>query len=325
MSLGKLLRILTMNYQNTNKMNKFKKILNFIFVFAKKTFLFCYLFFFLSACSTVGRLFSTPSYSHHVVDVIKLSNSVNEKKYAVYIKPSNDAYNLYDNVIEDVKKKFISNNINIVDDITLADYIINLNIKNVAFDVDTGMATKIRNSFIGLDVGSNYSFDNKNSPYILMTQFENIKDDNFSSLINLRRRSIAPSILYTVIGSTVGFLLGYFLFPISPIAIGFGGAILFGGITYGLYTCFKDIGIIIVYEIAISEKKKQNILYKRKSVVKIAGNKADEAYYEFSDKYDTFISKQVVIAVGSRALKRQMMQHIYPIISSSITNVFNIK
>ncbi len=306
-------------------MNKFSKILNHIFFFVRKTFLFCYLFFFLSACSTVGKLFSTPSYSHHVVDIIKLSNSVNEKKYAVYIKPSNDGYNIYDNVIEDVKKRFISNNIDIVDDITLADYIINLNIKNVAFDVDVGMATKIRNSFIGLDVGSNYSFDNKNSPYILMTKLDAIKDDNFSSLINLRRRSIAPVVLYTSIGGTIGFLLGYFLFPISPIAIGFGGAILFGGITYGLYTYFKDIGIVIVYEISISEKKKENILYKRKSVLKIAGNKADEAYYEFHDKYDNFVSKQVVIAVGSRSLKRQMMQHIYPIISSSIINIFNIK
>ena len=44
-----------------------------------------------TSCTSIGRMISTPNYSHHSVDKILLDIKDNKKPYSVYVKSPNNA------------------------------------------------------------------------------------------------------------------------------------------------------------------------------------------------------------------------------------------
>ena len=281
------------------------------------------LLFLLSSCSTIGRFFSAPSYSHHIIDDIKLNNKINKNNYKVFLKKSNDIYGIYDKVISEVNDGFTSNGIQVVDNQETADYIIGFKILSIDTDVDGSVSKNIRDEFLHSQIVSNYAFDKQNSPYIFSSSIDGKLSKNYTTNKTFYKKSVPA--LYTSIGATSGFLLGYFLFPAYPVVIGITGAIFLGSLSYSIYSYFKDIGVVIVYEISVGERKNKNAkLYKRKMVIRTSENSSDESYYEYKDSYDLFLSKQAVIGIGPKILKNDMVNEICPVISNSILSIFNL-
>ena len=283
------------------------------------------LLFLLSSCSTIGRFFSAPSYSHHIIYDIKLNNKIDNNTYKVFLKKSDDIYGIYDKVISEVNNGFTSNGIQVVDKQENADYIIGFKILSIDTDVDGSVSKSIRNEFLHSQIISDYAFDKQNSPYIFSSNIDGKLSKNYTTTKTSFYRKSMPA-LYTSIGATSGFLLGYFLFPAYPVVIGFVGAVLLGSLSYSIYSSFKDIGIVIVYEISVSERKNKNtpMFYKRKMVIRTSENSSDESYFEYKDSYDLFLSKQAVIGIGSKILKNDMINEMCPVISNSILSIFNL-
>ncbi len=273
---------------------------------------------FSTSCSHIARLCSTPTYSVQNGDKISLSNF--NKNSVVYIQETNDdEYKLSKKVMEDAKKKLIDNGINITRDERIATHILSLNIKNIAVDIDFDTANTIKNSIITAGVAPSYIFDNGNSPHI-NSDF-NQKGSNSQNYKN--RRRILPSVVFTSAGAAVGFVGGFLLSgSLSPMLIGFGGAVLLGGTTYFLYETFRNVGIIVSYEISIKEKINHQIKHSIKALSKKSQNIADEVFYDYHDNWSENISKSSIVAIGSRALKEYMILQMVPIISSSISRHF---
>ena len=265
-------------------------------IFKNKTYCLFVLFILslsTTSCTSIGRIISTPNYSHHSVDKILLDNIKEKQTYSVYIKSANKDDIGYDKACEmdsgcflthkanqQIVNLFDNANVSITDKPEKADYVISVDVRNVVDELDADYAKKMRNSFLQYGVIGDYMFDKNNNPHIFTQQrFDVSKDSQNSGIFISRRKSILPSVLYTFIGAGAGFVAGYFIGSVSPIAIGFTGALLVGGLTYAIYSSFKDVGVAVVYDISISKKLNQTIKQNRKSVVKLSGNVSEEHYY----------------------------------------------
>lgn len=295
----------------------------------------------ITSCVSVGKLFSTPSYSHHSIDKISLDGVGKNKSYSVYIKLSNDFDIGNDrmckmdnncfikkNAMLQVENLFHNANITILDKPDNADYIIGVDIRNIIDDFDADFAKKVRNSFLQKSIISDYVFDkNNNNPYIYTLQkFDTAKDGQNSGIfLSSRRKSILPSVLYTFIGAGSGFIAGYFLGSVAPIPIGFAGALLMGGLTYAVYSSFKDVGIAVVYDISILKKVNYPIRHSRKAVIKISANISDEYFYTLNNNIENHISHNAIIAIGSRVLRKDMLLRISTMIANNVADTFDLR
>ena len=279
------------------------------------------LFIFTSSCSTIAKTFSTPTYSIHSIDKIKLEKKSNNQKRIFIVENSNSSDNFYKDIIVETKKQFSQKeNINIVDNPNKADYVINLKIRNIATDVDYDVANNIRNSLLLSDTQSEYIFDNNNSPHI--NKPNQILVSGQQPKFGRNWRMAVPSVLYTTIGAGAGFYLGFlFAGSFSPLAIGTITGIAFGTTTYLLYNTFKRTGVIITYDIEIDEKKDKVLSHNKKIISKVSSNMSDELYYSYSDNYLNYISKYIIIGIGSRVLQKEIQQEIKHKISNSIVDV----
>lgn len=292
-----------------------------------------------TSCTSIGRMISTPNYSHHSVDKILLDIKDNKKPYSVYVKSPNNANINDDGACEadngcfltykasrQITNLFDNADISIVDNPENADYIISVDVRNVVDELDVDYAKKMRNSFLQYGVIGDYIFDNNNNPHIYTQQkFDVAKDGQNSGIFISRRKSILPSVLYTFVGAGAGFIAGYFIGSVSPIAIGFAGALLVGGLTYAVYSSFKDIGVAVVYDISISKKLNQKIKQNRKSVVKLSSNISEEYYYTLNDDMEKYMSRNAIIAIGSKAIKKDMLLRMSTMMANGVADVFGLK
>lgn len=311
-------------------------------IFKNKTYCLFVLFILslsTTSCTSIGRIISTPNYSHHSVDKILLDNIKEKQTYSVYIKSANKDDIGYDKACEmdsgcflthkanqQIVNLFDNADVSITDKPEKADYIISVDVRNVVDELDADYAKKMRNAFLQYGVIGDYMFDKNNNPHIFTQQkFDVSKDSQNSGIFISRRKSILPSVLYTFIGAGVGFVAGYFIGSVSPIAIGFTGALLVGGLTYAIYSSFKDVGVAVVYDISISKKLNQTIKQNRKSVVKLSGNVSEEHYYTLDEKMEKYMSRNAIIAIGSKAIKRDMLLRISTMMANSVADTFGVK
>ena len=290
-------------------------------IVARRAVVFFCLSLSLPSCATfVGQ----PTYSQHSSEQIFLEQKVVKKGATVFIKHTmGDIYGIEEHAIKNVAQEMEKNGLRIVEDFKLADYIVSINIRSIANDIDANFAKNSRNSLIRTDMNADFNFDSSNTPHIFTAKLENIKEQ--SNMLTLRRRAVLPSVLYTLLGGSAGFIAGYFIAgTFSPVGMGFVGAFALGGITYTVYSIFKDIGIMIIYDIVIEERKNRQITHNRKALIRPSGNIADEVFYSYDNRYDTYMSKNVVIATGSKVLRKKMMLKLTDMISNSVLNVFNI-
>lgn len=311
-------------------------------IFKNKTYCLFVLFILslsTTSCTSIGRIISTPNYSHHSVDKILLDNIKEKQTYSVYIKSANKDDIGYDKACEmdsgcflthkanqQIVNLFDNADVSITDKPEKADYVISVDVRNVVDELDADYAKKMRNSFLQYGVIGDYMFDKNNNPHIFTQQkFDVSKDSQNSGIFISRRKSILPSVLYTFIGAGAGFVAGYFIGSVSPIAIGFTGALLVGGLTYAVYSSFKDVGVAVVYDISISKKLNQTIKQNRKSVVKLSGNVSEEHYYTLDEKMEKYMSRNAIIAIGSKAIKRDMLLRISTMMANSVADTFGVK
>ena len=304
------------------------KYYNFIQIHFYKCchFLLFFLFIFpITSCSTIAGIFSTPSYSIHSSDKIQIENSKSNirKSYnKVYIRNNtSDTYKIGEKVVKNVKNSFIDSGINITNNIEDANYIVSVNIKDVIVDIDGDFARKIRNALAQNGLNPYYEFDKNNAPSITIDKIGDIKMDGKN--MGLRGRSMVPSVLFPLLGAGVGFTAGYFIgASISPIGIGFAGAVLVGGVVHLLYQSFKEEGVIVIYEIVIEEKTNKWLNHNRKIINKTSANSSEDTFFSYSDQWVKYSSKNAVIAIGSRALRKKMIDNICPMISKNVSSVF---
>ena len=311
-------------------------------IFKNKTYCLFVLFILslsTTSCTSIGRIISTPNYSHHSVDKILLDNIKEKQTYSVYIKSANNGNITNDKACEmdsgcflthkankQIVNLFDNADVSITDKPEKADYVISVDVRNVVDELDADYAKKMRNSFLQYGVIGDYMFDKNNNPHIFTQQkFDVSKDSQNSGIFISRRKSILPSVLYTFIGAGAGFVAGYFIGSVSPIAIGFTGALLVGGLTYAIYSSFKDVGVAVVYDISISKKLNQTIKQNRKSVVKLSGNVSEEHYYTLDEKMEKYMSRNAIIAIGSKAIKRDMLLRISTMMANSVADTFGVK
>ena len=275
----------------------------------------------LSSCAPIARLFSVPTYSSHSYDKIQLHNKNIVSN--VYIKHSaSDGYGIYQKVIEDLTEKLNKYNIRIVNSPDKANYILSVNIRNISIDVDYDFANSMRNSLLANEINPDFVFDKNNSPHI---NAEIINSFNKNSVKKTYKR-ILPSTLYTLIGAGAGGVLGYFLAgSVAPLAIATGAGIVAGGMTYLIYNEFRNTGVVVSYDIVVEEKMNKNLPHNRKSLIKASSNMADEVYYSYTDNWNPYSSKNVVIAIGSRALLKDMVEHVCPLIAENVISQLNIQ
>jgi len=274
---------------------------------------------FLTSCAPIARLFTIPTYSSHSYDKIQLHNKIISGN--VYIKNStSDSYGIYKQVIEEVEKNLKEKNIKIVNDISKANYILSLNIRNISIDVDYDFANSMRNSLLSNEINPDFLFDNNNAPHINSAIINSFNQKG----VKQSYKRLLPTTLYTLIGAGTGFAVGYLAVgSFYPIAFGFLGAVVIGGATYFVYNSFRKTGVIVSYDILIEEKMDRNLPHNRKSLTKASSNMADEVYYSYSDKWNPYSSKNVVIAIGSRALLQDMVENVCPIITENIVSQLN--
>ena len=299
--------------------------LNILHKISYRVFCISLLILTTTSCQTIAGLFSTPSYSIHSSDKIQLEQSKNDirKPYnKIYIRNNNnDTYGIGEKVIKNIKNNFIENNINITNDITEANYILSINIKDIIVDIDADYARKIRTSLAQTNLNANYTFGQNNVPNITIEKLYDIKMNEKN--MGLRGRSMVPSILFPLLGSGVGFTAGYLLgASISPIGMGLLGAVVIGGSVHILYQSFKEEGVIIIYDIVIEEKTNKWLNHSRKIINKTSANSSEDTFFSYSDQWVKYSSKNAVIAVGSRALRNKMIDEMCPIISQNISSVF---
>ena len=289
-----------------------------------KLFVFAIFTAALSSCTTIGNIISTPSYSVHTADKIILEKN-REPIKTVYLRQSTSSdEKIYSKVMNDLRKKLDADNIQVVDDINKTSHVLSINIRNVAYDVDADFANKSRKTLLNNDLNQSYSFDNSNSPHAVFNKFEGLKNENNSGFGGLlRRRNVLPSTLFTLGGAGVGFYAGYLIAgSTAPVAFGVLGAIALGGTSYALYSSFKDVGVIITYDVMIEERVKRPQQHNRKLLVKTASNAAEETFYSYNDNWNKYVSKYAVIGIGSRALQKQMINKMCPMIAGSVVKLF---
>ena len=292
-----------------------------------------------TSCTSIGRIISTPNYSYHSVDKILLNMTGDKKSHSVYIKSKNNSDSGNDKACEmdsgcllthkaneQIINLFDNADISITDKPEKADYVVSVDVRNVVDELDADYAKKIRNAFLQYGVIGDYMFDKNNNPHIFTQQkFDISKDGQSSGIFISRRKSILPSVLYTFIGAGTGFVAGYFIGSISPIAIGFTGAVLVGGLTYALYSSFKDVGVAVVYDISVSKKLNKTIKQNRKSVIKLSGNISEEHYYTLDDNMEKYVSRNAIIAIGSKAIRNDMLLRISTMMANSVADIFGLK
>ena len=275
-----------------------------------------------TSCANIMRHISAPVYSLHSTDKISFKNK--DKINNVYIQENaDDNYGIYKKVMSEVKKKLQDNKINIVNNPAYADYILTLNIRNIAIDMDYDFATAMRQSLLSNEVKFDYVFDANNNPHINNEKTAPIHKQDKT---RFRIRRLTPPVLYTLIGASAGFTIGYLLAgSVAPVAFGFLGGLVVGGTTYAIYNSLRKVGIIISYDITIEEKLDKQIKHDRKNLSKISSNMIDESFYSYNSNWMTHKIKSLVIATGSRVLIDDMIWDVCPMIAVNITNQFNSK
>ena len=276
---------------------------------------------FFTSCAKITSYISTPTYSLHNYGKIEIEK--NKKLNNVYIKKStNDMYNISNRVIKDIENELKKNDVKIVKKVENADYILDFNIKNISTDIDYNFANNLRNSLLIGEANASFEFSSDNSPHIYNNNVKNISSNND---VFFKRKSLSSPTLYTIIGASSGFILGYFLAgAVAPIAIGFGSAILFGGITYYMYSTFRRVGVIITYEVVLKEKINHQINHNRKILYRTSTNSSDEVFYSFKDNWISYNVKDIAISVGSRVLTNDMIENSYKLISQDILKTLNL-
>ena len=286
----------------------------------QKILLILTMMFILPSCTHIARTFSTPTYSLHSNDKIQLDN----KNYTgnVFIKKgSNDVYGIQQSLFADIKKKMEQNNINVVSNIDNADYILSVKMRDISVDIDLQFAEYMRNALLAKETNYPYIFDNNNTPHI----------DN--GAINFKQttkkttyRRFLPATLYTMLGGGLGFTIGFIAAgSTAPFAFGICGAFAVGSLTYLAYNTFRKAGVIISYDIIVEQRNEQTLKHNRKTLTKKSSNSSDETYYTYNDKWNTLTSKNIVIAIGSRALRSDMIKNITPMIADNVVEIFQTK
>ena len=271
----------------------------------------------LPSCTTITRSLSTPTYSIHAPSKIQLNNT--NASPNIYIKPNtNDIHNVYQHATEQLIEELQRKNINIVNNINKANYILSLHIKNIAMDVNYNFAKAMRRSLASEGAGLPYTFDTNNTPHVSNHTFT----PNNSSFETQRRRLTTPTVI-TLAGGSIGFAAGFLLASsISPLIIGTAGAVTLGTLSYLTYNTFRHVGIIVTYEVIINEQNSQAIKHSRKTLVKKSSNSSDETYYSYQDSWNELTTQETIIATGSRMLTKDMMSNICNIISRNVANIF---
>ena len=281
----------------------------------------CFLCASLTTCANIARLFSTPKYYSHSSDKIKFEK--NTKLHNVYIKKgTDDYYNVYGSIITDVKKGLREKNISIVDDVNQANYILSINIKDIAVDVDYDVANEFKNQLLSANLNPSYVFDKKtNNPAVFNYSVNAIHGDRGGPAYG-RYRRLAPSALYTLLGTGFGFGVGYFIagsFP--PLLIGASIGAITGISTYMLYDNFRRVGVIITYDISVDEGVSTQVVHSRKTLSKVASNTSDETYYSFKNNWQNYIASGSAISIGSRVLMYDMLYNLKKMIASNIIGI----
>ena len=272
-----------------------------------------------TSCSHIAKLCSTPTYSIKNGEKIELTNF--NKNSVIYIQETaNDEYGIQKEVLNNIEKELENKNIQTTKYAENATHILGLNIINIGVDIDYETANLMKNTLAVNEIFPYYAFDNGNSPHV---------SNNFQLQAKEKQRytrRMLPSVLYTMIGSTVGFTTGFLVAgSFSPIVIGLAGAIVVGGATFFTYNTFRKAGVVITYEITIKEKINQQIKHSIKALSKKSSNIADEVFYDYKDNWNTYSSKNVIIAIGSRALNEYMISKTIPMITTSILRHFTYK
>lgn len=281
----------------------------------------CFVCTLLTTCTNIARLFSTPKYYSHTSDKIKFEK--NTKLQNVYIKKgTNDYYDIYSSIITDVEKGLRDKNISIVDNVNQANYIVSVNIKDIAVDVDYDVANEFKNQLLSASLNPSYFFDKKTNNPTVFNYEVNAKSGQGASTLYGRYRRFAPSALYTLLGTGFGFGVGYFCagsFP--PLLIGMTAGAVVGISTYMLYDNFRKIGVIITYEVSVDEGVSAQISHSRKTLSKVASNTSDEVFYSFKNNWQNYVASGSNIAIGSRVLMYDMLYNLKKMIASNIVSM----
>ena len=282
----------------------------------------CFLCASLTTCANVARLFTTPKYYSHTSDGIKFEK--NTKLHNVYIKKnSNDYYNVYGLVIADVEKGLRDKNISIVDNVNQANYILSINIKDIAVDVDYDIANEFKNQLLLSDLNPAYTFDDKsNNPAVSNHKLNVTNSYQGHPMYGSRYNRFVPSALYSLLGTGFGFGVGYFCAgTLPPLLIGMTAGAVVGISTYMLYDNFRKVGVIITYDISVDEGVSASILHSRKTLSKVASNTSDEVFYSFRNNWQNYIANGSVISIGSRALMYDMLYNSAKMIANNIISI----
>lgn len=270
----------------------------------------------------IARFFSTPTYSIHNLDKIKLEKRNNINR--IYIrKNTGNEYGIYDDVIDSIKERLKNDNIELVDSVDKANFILNIKILSVATDIDYNAANTLRNTLTFADANVSFVFDNNNSPHISALKIDNITKNTtgFSG-----RKTMLPSVIYTMASSGVGFATGFLLAgTTAPITIGLASAVFLGGTTLYTYNTFKRVGVIVTYEIEIEERSDKAIQYNKKILLKSSANISEESFYTYNNNWRSYISKNIVVAIGSRVLIDDMLTNICSLVKENILDIFEKK
>ena len=81
----------------------------------------------------------------------------------------------------------------------------------------------------------------------------------------------------------------------------------------------------VVYDISISKKLNQTIKQNRKSVVKLSGNVSEEHYYTLDDNMERYVSRNAIIAIGSKAIRRDMLLRMSTMMANSVADTFGLQ
>ena len=272
----------------------------------------------LTSCAKIAGFVSKPTYSVHGGDKIFFDEK--NVDYVFIEDNVDDNYKIHSRVIKDVRSKLIKNGIHVVNDINKANYILSIHIRGVFVDVDYNFANKVKNTMLAKETNYSYIFDSNNMPHS-----DNGNINAFGGGEGLIFKKITPSILYTLIGSGVGFGTSFLLAgSTAPFTFGFFGGIIGGSAMYFIYNTFRNVGIIVSYDTIVEVRTKQVLNHKRKVLTKKSSNSSDEIYYSYNDNLNTLTSKNIAIAIGSRALTKEMIDNICPVIANNTAKIFRI-
>ena len=281
----------------------------------------CFVCASLTTCANVARLFTMPKYYSHTSDKIKFEK--NTKLQNVYIKKgADDYYNVYSSIIADVERGLRDKNISIVDDVNQANYILSVNIKDIAVDVDYDVANEFKNQLLSANLNPSYTFDNKSNNPAVSNYTINATHGNQGYQAYGRYRRFAPSALYTLLGTGFGFGIGYFCAgSLPPLLIGMTAGAVAGISTYMLYDNFRKVGVIITYDISVDEGVPTQVLHSRKTLSKVASNTSDEVFYSFKNNWQNYVASGSVMSIGSRALMYDMLYNLKKMIAGNIVSM----